>query len=179
MYEKLNNLTSQVYPDYSPTTSVMRAPIIKLTIGDYLYRTPGVLESINITIEDDAAWEINRENEAYSGRKVAELPQYLNVAITFKPIMDILPRRAQELSDTPALLANGNYIVDTLQKREADGIKTEQQRKQAEVNRLADERRKNEEAAQKFNAQLLRNLINNPPTIQDGTIDTDFLITTG
>ena len=141
MYEKLNNLTSQVYPDYNTQrTSAMRAPIIKLTIGDYLYRTPGVLESVNITIEDDAAWEINQENEAYSGRQVAELPQYLNVSISFKPIMDILPRRAQDLSDTPALLANGNFIVDTLQKQQNDTFKTEQQRKRQaaidETNRL-------------------------------------------
>lgn len=105
MYEKLNYLTSQVYPDYSPTTSIMRAPIIKLTIGDYLYRTPGVLESINITIEDNSSWEI----VAIEGEKnVAQLPHYLNVSISFKPIMDILPRRAQELSDTPGLIANGN-----------------------------------------------------------------------
>jgi hypothetical protein len=121
----------------------MRAPIIKLTIGDYLYRTPGVLESINITIEDDAAWEINQENEAYSGRKVAELPQYLNVSISFKPIMDILPRRAQDLKDTPALLANGNFIVDTLQKQQADTFRTEEQRKRQaaidETNRLQQE----------------------------------------
>ena len=136
MYEKLNYLTSQVYPDYSPTTSVMRAPIIKLTIGDYLYRTPGVLESINITIEDNASWEINKENEAYSGRKVAELPHYLNVSVSFKPIMDILPRRAKDLTDTPALIANGNYIVDTLQKEQQQNIKTQAA---AERNKLQQE----------------------------------------
>jgi hypothetical protein len=38
--------------------------------------------------------------------------------------MDILPRRAQELNDIPALLANRNMIVDTLQKQnEKDLIK--------------------------------------------------------
>ena len=160
MYEKLNYLTSQVYPDYSPTTSAMRAPIVKLTIGDYLYRTPGVLESINITIEDNASWEINQENDAYSGRNVAELPHYLNVSVSFKPIMDILPRRAQDLKDTPALLANGNFIVDTLQKQETDLFKTQEQRKrqaainesnrlQQESNRLQNETRNliNERAA--------------------------------
>jgi hypothetical protein len=156
MYEKLNYLTSQVYPDYSPTTSAMRAPIIKLTIGDYLYRTPGVLESINIAIEDDASWEINQENEAYSGRKVAELPQYLNVSVSFKPIMDILPRRAQDVKDTPALLANGNFIVDTLQKQEADLFKTQEQAKrQAAV----DERNRMQQESDRLQNET-RNLIN-------------------
>jgi hypothetical protein len=179
MYEKLNYLTSQVYPDYSPNTSAMRAPIVKLTIGDYLYRTPGVLESINITIEDNASWEINQENDAYSGRNVAELPHYLNVSVSFKPIMDILPRRAQDLTDTPALLANGNFIVDTQQKKQIQDEKTEVQRKQNEVNKLAEEKRKQDELVQKINQQLLRNLINNPPTVQDGTIDLDYIVTTG
>ena len=120
MYEKLNYLTSQVYPDYSPNTSAMRAPIIKLTIGDYLYRTPGVLESINITIEDNASWEIASLKGEKESRDVGELPHYLNVSVSFKPIMDILPRRAQELNDIPALLANRNMIIDSEAKAQAD-----------------------------------------------------------
>ena len=120
MYEKLNYLTSQVYPDYSPNTSAMRAPIIKLTIGDYLYRTPGVLESINITIEDNASWEIASLKGEKESRAVGELPHYLNVSVSFKPIMDILPRRAQELNDIPALLANRNMIIDSEAKAQAD-----------------------------------------------------------
>lgn len=163
MYEKLNYLASQVYPDYSPKTSAMRAPVIKLTIGDYLYRTPGFLESVNITIEDNASWEINQENEAYSGRKVAELPHYLNVSISFKPIMDILPRRAQDLTDTPALLANGNYIVDTLQKQEADTLKTEEQKKrQAAI----DERNRLQQESDNLQQQT-RDLINQGAATRD------------
>ena len=46
---------------------------------------------------------------------MAQLPHYLNVSVSFKPIMDILPRRAQDLTDTPSLLANG-LIADTLQQ---------------------------------------------------------------
>jgi hypothetical protein len=127
MYEKLNYLTSQVYPDYSPTTSAMRAPIIKLTIGDYLYRTPGVLESINITIEEDTSWEIASLKDEKESRAVGELPHYLNVAVSFKPIMDILPRRAQELNDIPALLANRNMIVDSEAKNETDTTRLRQE----------------------------------------------------
>jgi len=170
MYEKLNYLTSQVYPDYSPTTSAMRAPIIKLTIGDYLYRTPGVLESINITIEDDTSWEIASLAGEKESRAVGELPHYLNVSVTFKPIMDILPRRAQELNDIPALLANRNMIIDSEAKAQAD------------TRVLINDglRRINEQfLAENINEQLLRNIIENPPIIPDGTIDTDFLITTG
>jgi hypothetical protein len=170
MYEKLNYLTSQVYPDYSQTTSAMRAPIIKLTIGDYLYRTPGVLESINITIEDDTSWEIASLKNEKQSRAVGELPHYLNVAVSFKPIMDILPRRAQELNDIPALLANRNMIIDSEAKNTAD------------IRDLINGglRRINEQfLADNINEQLLRNSIENPPIIPDGIIDTDLLPTTG
>ena len=34
--------------------------------------------------------------------------------------MDILPRRAQELNDIPALLANRNMIIDSEAKAQAD-----------------------------------------------------------
>ena len=156
MYEKLNYLTSQVYPDYSTNTSAMRAPIIKLTIGDYLYRTPGVLESINITIEDDSSWEIASLPGEKESRAVGELPHYLNVAVSFKPIMDILPRRAQELNDIPALLANRNMIVDTKQKEQNDTLKTEEQRKrQAAI----DERNRLQQESNRLQNET-RNLIN-------------------
>ncbi len=170
MYEKLNYLTSQVYPDYSPTTSVMRAPIIKLTIGDYLYRTPGVLESINITIEDDTSWEIASLEGEKQSRIVGELPHYLNVAVSFKPIMDILPRRAQELNDIPALLANRNMIIDSEAKNITDT--------RVLINESL--RRINEQfLADNLNEQLLRTSIETPPIIPDGIIDTDLLPRTG
>ena len=43
MYNRVNNLLSQVYPDYSPSTNIMRAPLVRVTMGDYLYRVPGFL----------------------------------------------------------------------------------------------------------------------------------------
>lgn len=101
LYKKLNDLISQVYPDYSPVTSIMRAPLVRLTIGDYIYRTPGFLESVNVTIDGQATWEINNlkpENRP-------QLPHMVEVSISFKPIMDILPRRRTE-KEIPALIAN-------------------------------------------------------------------------
>jgi len=90
MYNKLNYLVSQVYPDYSPRTGMMRAPIVKLTIGDYLYRVPGVLDSVNITIDKDAAWhtdEFYYLQDDVQGE--GQLPKVLEVAISFKPIQDL------------------------------------------------------------------------------------------
>jgi len=88
LYNKLNNLMSQVYPDYSSKQGIMRAPIVRLTIGDYLYRVPGFIESVNVTIDNNTPWEINLDGDS------AQLPQVVDVSISFKPIMDMLPKRS-------------------------------------------------------------------------------------
>jgi hypothetical protein len=69
----------------------MRSSVVRVTMGDYLYRVPGCLESVNITVDNNIPWEINLEKSQVGD--VAQLPQVLDIAISFKPIMDILPRR--------------------------------------------------------------------------------------
>ena len=108
LYSKLNNLISQVYPDYSKN-GYMRAPVVRLTIGDYFYRTPGFLESVNVTIDGTTSWEINLENS----EDVAQLPHSVDVNISFKPIFDVLPKRTTEYNVTPLI---GNTRNQFLQK---------------------------------------------------------------
>jgi hypothetical protein len=57
LYQKLNYLASSLHPDYS-SDGFMRGNLHKLTIGEWLYRTPGVLKSMNVTIDDTYPWEI-------------------------------------------------------------------------------------------------------------------------
>lgn len=92
LYNKVNALISQVYPDYSTNQGIMRAPVVRLTLGDYLYRVPGFLESVNVTVDNNYPWEVNIEDDETGN--IAQLPQVLDVAVSFKPVMDILPRRA-------------------------------------------------------------------------------------
>jgi hypothetical protein len=102
LYTKLNHLISQIYPDYSPTTQFMRGNVIRLTVGDYLYRVPGFLENVNITIDDNVAWDI-----ALLDKNVErQLPQVISVQCTFKPIHDILPRREKYTDGYVPLIAN-------------------------------------------------------------------------
>lgn len=109
MYNRLNTLISQVYPDYSDK-GIMRAPIIRLTVGDYFYRMPGFLESVNITTENGYPWEINLYNNETD---LAQLPQVVNVAVSFKPILDELPRRANGNLGNPKIMANNDYMIDS------------------------------------------------------------------
>ena len=90
----------------------MRAPVVRLTIGDYFYRTPGFLESVNVTIDGTTSWEINLENSA----DVAQLPHYVDVNISFKPIFDVLPKRNTELNKAALITkSDGSFLggIDT------------------------------------------------------------------
>ncbi len=57
LYQKLNYLASSLHPDYSPG-GFMRGNLHKLTVGEWFYRTPGILKSMNVTIDDNYSWEI-------------------------------------------------------------------------------------------------------------------------
>jgi len=105
LYTKLNHLISQVYPDYSPKYNIMRAPIVRLTIGDYLYRVAGMIENVSITVDDNAPWEINYEQSD----DIKQLPQVINVQCSFKPIQDFVPRRINDAHD------NVPFMTDSLE----------------------------------------------------------------
>ena len=93
----------------------MRGNLHRLTIGEYFYRTPGIIKSMNISVDDNYPWEIKysepetqevfaTENftninnkgkkeflESNSDADMMELPQVLNVSVTFTPILNELP----------------------------------------------------------------------------------------
>ena len=108
LYKKLNHLISQVYPDYSPDTNFMRGNVVNLTIGDYFYRVPGFLENVNVTLNTDVGWEILLGEYLEIG--VAQLPFVVDVSCTFKPIMNILPRRENYEQPYIPLIANTGFL---------------------------------------------------------------------
>lgn len=111
LYKKLNHLISQVYPDYSPKYNIMRGNVVRLTIGDYLYRTPGFLENVNVTIDNsNTPWEIVLNQ--YNDDDVRQLPQVISVSCTFRPIMDLLPRRENKDNQFVPLIVNKDRYLD-------------------------------------------------------------------
>ncbi len=86
LYDKLNVFVSQLYPDYGPN-SFMRTPVVKMTAGDYLYRQPGFLNSINLSIEQDYPWELESGDGSYCTNNeplITALPEYGKGSVTFK-----------------------------------------------------------------------------------------------
>jgi hypothetical protein len=90
MYKKLNFLASSLAPSYSEA-GYMRGNIAKITVGNYLYEQPGVIESLDITMPDDSPWEINLGLDGGSMEDMRQLPQMLEVKMKFSPIHEFRP----------------------------------------------------------------------------------------
>jgi len=111
MWQKLNYLYSNTMPDYKD--NIMRAPYMKLTLGDYMFRQPGIIKSLTYTIGNDSPWEIAID-EPESGSSLYELPHVMTIQMTFAPIHDFLPRKfpttfgdpAKNWNDLPAFVAD-------------------------------------------------------------------------
>jgi hypothetical protein len=94
IYNKLNYLISTLTPDYS-STGKMRGNISYITVGDYLYRQPGIITNIHLSGFLDTHWEIamSQPEENAVDKAQYEVPKMLRVILGFKPIGTYLPRR--------------------------------------------------------------------------------------
>lgn len=113
VYQKLTYLASTTAPSYSTesdksanqTGGIMRGTIVRLTLGDYLYDTPGILNNVSFNWESNFPFEIklgtkdSRLNEYgqpvpddNSDYAVQELPHVLTCNLTFTPIHTFTPQ---------------------------------------------------------------------------------------
>jgi len=93
MYKKLNYLASQLTPDYSPK-GYMRGPLVKLTVGGYLYEQPGFIQDLSYDLITDAPWEIGINEEGNVDTTVKQLSQMVKVtSFTFIPIHTFVPSK--------------------------------------------------------------------------------------
>ena len=95
LYRKLNYLLSNTAPEYNETSGRMMTPFMRLTIGSYFERLPGVIKTVGITWQKEYPWEISLnspEKGADSGLFV--LPHVLDVNVTYQPVHDFLPQKS-------------------------------------------------------------------------------------
>lgn len=93
LYQKLNYLMTNLTPDYS-TNGFMRGPFMLFTLGNYFFRTPVIINHLNINIDDQYAWEIAMDApESGEDLTMTELPQLLNVNLGITPIHNFIPRK--------------------------------------------------------------------------------------
>jgi len=141
LWEKMNYLVGLCYPSwgdiksktgadennnpvFSKTGTRMISPFIELTIGNLFKNTPGYLNSLSITVEDNTTWELD-EN--------LQLPKYLNISCGFTYIGKYLPStigKHYELEWLKDSLGDGtgtyakNPFTDTSQKSPYRSTKT-------------------------------------------------------
>ena len=102
LYKKLNYLVAQTAPNYSDTGRI-RTPYMKITVGDYLYRVPGVVTNVGITWQKDYTWEIKQDKGAID-KDMLILPHALDVSLGFLPIHSFTPHNSQR---APFISING------------------------------------------------------------------------
>ena len=109
LYKKLNYLVSNTAPDYNSTSGRIMTPFIKLSVGHYLNRVPGVLSSVSISWKKDYPWEIALDSGSTGRDKdMLVLPHVLDVSLKFKPVHNFIPKKS--IHDSPFILPDKNGI---------------------------------------------------------------------
>jgi len=92
LYRKMAALASVTAPTYGADGKFMRGTIAKVTVGDYIYELPGIIESVDYSWNTDYNWEIAFQNqEGNVDDDMQELPQIMDCNVKFKPIHNFIP----------------------------------------------------------------------------------------
>jgi hypothetical protein len=92
LYRKMAALASVTAPTYGADGKFMRGTIAKVTVGDYIYELPGIIESVDYSWNTDYNWEIAFQNqEGNVDDDMQELPQIMDCSVKFKPIHNFIP----------------------------------------------------------------------------------------
>ena len=105
LYTRLNYLVSQTAPGF--IGGRMTTPYIRLTVGDWCKRVPGVINSVELSWQTEYSWEIKSDAEGKDSDMLM-LPHVLDVSVSFTPIHDFVP--SNELDNAPFIAAQGDLI---------------------------------------------------------------------
>lgn len=89
IWRKLNALAGYTTPTYPTDDIAMRAPWMRITIGDLFRQQPVVLNSLSYDYATDSSWEINIEDDPTN----MQVPFKISVSCQFNMITDYLPQK--------------------------------------------------------------------------------------
>ena len=99
IYRKLNLLASTTAPSFDKTGLFMKGSWIKITVGDYLHKTPAVVNTVQINWLVDYPWEIRKvEDEKAANQdakvesKIQILPHVLDVSLSLDVFNNFVPQ---------------------------------------------------------------------------------------
>jgi hypothetical protein len=111
LYQKMLYLASSTAPTYADSGQFMRGTIVKLTVGDYVYELPGIMNSVNYTWNTDYPWEIAMtEPEGIGDTTMQELPMLMDCNIDFTPIHTFTPETGLKKYFTAGTNGTNSFI---------------------------------------------------------------------
>jgi hypothetical protein len=145
LYTKLNYLMSTMAPDYN-NKNQMRGNYCYMTVGDYIYRQPGVIDSLQISDlfgDNQTGWEIalnepdiespNNQTNA----KHYEVPKMVKIQLGFKPIHNFLPKRmnSNDTNHTATFVTPNHMLINKYNRYlPSPTINTVSQEQQGQLN---------------------------------------------
>lgn len=129
IYRKLNALAGYCAPEYTADSFALKAPWLRITIGDLLVSQPVIIDSLSYTfVDSDTTWEINIEDD----KEMMQAPHKIDVSLGLTLITDYLPQKGGAMytlakqagpSGIP-LPGNDNWLGDSKTTLEAGKYKT-------------------------------------------------------
>jgi hypothetical protein len=117
LYQKMIWLASSTAPTYADNGQFMRGTIVKMTVGDYVYELPGVMNSVNYSWNVDYPWEIAMlEPEGRGDNTMQELPMIMDCQIDFTPIHTFTPETGLKKYITAGNTLANSYLLSTEQE---------------------------------------------------------------
>jgi len=90
IWRKLNALAGYTAPEYDGSSTALKGPYLRLTVGDLYYQQPLIINSLYFTLQDsETTWETNIEEDAEN----MEVPKQIQVSIGGTLITDYLPQK--------------------------------------------------------------------------------------
>ena len=129
LYQKMATLASATTPTYGGTESkFMRGTIARVTVGDYLYKVPGIIDTVNFNWETNYPWEINMQGPERNEDPIPVVPHLLDCSLSFRPIHDFIPQAGYLRSPGNALIRNNSTkpYYHILQENEREPVKLAQ-----------------------------------------------------
>ena len=114
IYKKMIYLASSTAPTYGGKGQFMRGTLVKLTLGDYVYELPGIMNSVTYNWNTEYPWEIAMTDPENGGDKtMQELPMVLDCNIDFTPIHPFTPTAGYNKYITTGITEEGNNAFVT------------------------------------------------------------------
>lgn len=111
IYQKMLLLASSTAPTYADSGQFMRGTIVKMTVGDYVYELPGVMNSVNYSWNVEYPWEIAMlEPEGQGDSTMQELPMVMDCQIDFTPIHTFTPETGLKKYFTAGTNGTNSFI---------------------------------------------------------------------